>query len=270
MLILVGTIISIGCSLLTYWGFHFFELSPWYLFLLIAFFITYFVLYLNVYWVIVLFSIAPYRKKDFTGKVNMWCLFHVRLVASFCVTLRRIFVKKKGFKKIPKEPSLILFNHISDYDPWILFKVMRGRYAFVGKYALRSIPMVKSMASSIGTLYVDNDNPELNHQMVDHAVEYITSKNTSVAIAPEGTRNTSGLLMPFKHGGFNIATRSKCPIVLTAFTGMDKAIRKSSSASCKVTVEVFDIVQPSEYEGKTAGEVATLCRERYLKYLGEK
>lgn len=269
MLILVGTILAIGASLGTYFGFHFHEMSPWYLFLLIAFFITYFVLYLNVYWLIVLIAILPYRNKEFPGKVNKFCLWNVRLTASFCLTLRGIFVKKKNLNRIPKEPSLILFNHISDYDPWVLYKIMRGTYSFVGKIALRNIPMVRCMASSIGTLFVDDNNRELNYQMVDNAVKYIKEKNTSVVIAPEGTRNKTGVLKPFKHGGFNIATRSECPIVLMGFKGMEKTVEKSNMKSAKVFVEVFDVIQPDEYKGMSAKEVAELCENKYKEYLGQ-
>ncbi len=269
MLILIGIILSIPASILTYWGIGLFNESPWYLFLLIAFVITYFVIYLNIYWFIVLMCILPYKKVDFPGKVNKVNLLWVRLTASFCLTLRMIFIRKKGFKNMPKEASFIIFNHISDYDPWVLYKIMRGRYSFVGKYALRKIPMVRCMASSIGTLYVDDHNPELNRKMVDDAVSYITEKNTSVALAPEGTRNTTGRIMPFKHGGFNIAIRSKCPIVLVGFKDMDKTIRKSNLKPVRIHVELFDIIRPEEYEGMTAGQVAVMCEERYKKYLGE-
>ena len=270
MLILVGLILSIGVSLATYFCSNLANYSPWYLFLLIPFVITYFVLYLNVYWLIVLISIGPYRNKDFPGKVNMWCLFHVRLVASFCVALQGIVVRKRNFKKIPKQASLILFNHISDYDPWVLYKVMGGRYAFVGKYALRNIPMVRSLSSSIGTLYVENNNPELNYKMVDMAVDYISNQNTSVVIAPEGTRNFDGKLREFKHGGFNIALRSKCPIVLTGFTNMEKALKKKKFGLVKIKVEVFDVIEPEQYEGMSAGQIAKMCEEKYLTYLGQK
>jgi len=269
MLIFVGMVLSILASLGTYFGFHFHEMSPWYLFLLVPFLITYFVIYLNIYWLIVLISIFPYRNNEFPGKVNKFCLFNIRLTASFCLTLRGIFVKKKNLDLIPKKPSLILFNHISDYDPWVLYKIMKGTYSFVGKIALRNIPMVRCMASSIGTLFVDNDNRELNYQMVDHAVEYIKNKNTSVVIAPEGTRNKTGQLMPFKHGGFSIAIRSECPIVLIGFKGMEKAVDKSNMKKAKVFVEVFDVIQPEEYKGKTAKEVAELCQKKYQDYLGQ-
>lgn len=269
LLIVVGIIIAIPASILTYWGIGLFDKSPWYLFLILAFVVTYFVLYLNVYWFIALLSFYPYRNKDYVGKVNKWNLFHVRVTASFLVALQNFVIKKKGFNNRPKEASLIIFNHISDYDPWILYKIMGGRYAFVGKYALRKIPMVRAMASSIGTLYVDNHNPEMNHKMVDDAVDYITNKETSVCIAPEGTRNTTGQLMPFKHGGFNIALRSKCPIVLIGFKNMNDAIKKKKRFLFKINVELFDVVQPNEYDGMSAGEVASLCEKRYKKYLGE-
>ncbi len=269
MLIFIGVIVSITASILTYWGLGFFDFSPFFLFLLIPFLITYFVIYLNIYWLIVLISILPYKNKEFVGKVNKWNLLHIRLTASFCLTLRGLIIKHKNFKKMPKQASLILFNHISDYDPWVLYKLMRGRYSMVGKIALRGIPMVRCMASAIGTLFVDNNNPERNRQMVDEAVKYISEKETSVCIAPEGTRNTTGQLMPFKHGGFNIATRSKCPIVLIGFKDMQKALKKNALSFIRIHVELFDVIQPEEYEGMTAGQVAGLCEEKYKKYLGE-
>ena len=127
MLIIVGTILSIIASVLTYWGIGLFNLPWFYLFLLIPFAITFFVIFLNIYWAVVLISILPYRNKEFVGKVNKWNLFHICLTASFCLMLRGLIIKRKGFKKIPKQPSLILFNHISDYDPWVLYKLLHAR-----------------------------------------------------------------------------------------------------------------------------------------------
>lgn len=269
MLILIGSILSVTASLLTYWGLGLFNQSPWYLFLILAFIVTYFVIYLNIYWAIVLISIFRYRNIEFPGKVNKWNLLHIRLTASFCLTLRGLMFKKNGFKNIPKEPCLILFNHISDYDPWVIYKYLGGRYAMVGKIALRGIPMVRAMASSIGTLYVDDSSPEKNREMIDRAVSYITEKDTSVCIAPEGTRNVSGKLMPFKHGGFHIALRSNCPIVLIGFKNMYKALNKKKMSFVRINVDVFDIIKKEEYQGKNAAEVASLCEKRYKEYLGE-
>ena len=146
---------------------------------------------------------------------------------------------------------------------------MGGRYAFVGKKALTGIPMVKAMASSIGTLYVDNGDKDTNNKMIDKAVRYITKQDTSVVIAPEGTRSFDGQLRPFKHGGFHIALQSKCPIYLIGIKNMEKALKKKKYQAAKVDVELFDEIKPEEYEGKSAGELAELCEEKYRVFLGQ-
>lgn len=266
MIILMGTLISIGASLGAYFGFGFAQRELYYLTLLIPFFITAFVLYLNVYWLIFLIGIAKYRNKEFVGKVSFYHLYNVRMLSSFVLTINGVAIRRRGEKKWPKQPGLYLFNHVSDYDPWALYKVMGFRYAFVGKKALRGIPMVRCLASSIGTLYVDNGDEALNRAMVDNAVEYITNKDTSVVIAPEGTRNFTGEIKPFKHGGFHIAIRSKCPIYLVGIDGMEKTIHKSAMKVVKVYIEHFATIEPEEYEGKSAGEIANMCEKKYREH----
>ncbi len=266
MLIIIGLILSIGASIGTYYGFGFFDRSLWYLFLLIPFAVTYFVIYLNIYWWTFVLLIAKYKHIDNPGKVNKFYLYNIRMVSSFVLTINGIKVKKINGKEWPKQPGLYLFNHVSDYDPWAIYKIMGGRYTFVGKKALRNIPMVRCMTSSIGTLYVDNGDRELNNLMVDQAVEYITKKETSVVIAPEGTRNFNGGILPFKHGGFHIAIRSKCPIFLLGIHGMEAALKKHKFKSVKTSVEYFGVIQPEEYANLNAGELAELCERKYREH----
>ena len=266
MIIFMGLLISIGASIGTYFGFGFQNRELYYLTLLIPFIITYFVIYLNIYWAIFLIGIAKYRNKEFVGKVNFYHLYNVRMLSSFVLTINGVSVRKVKGTKWGDKPGLYLFNHVSDYDPWALYKIMGFRYAFVGKKALRNIPMVRCLASSIGTLYVDNGDEKLNKEMVDHAVEYITNKETSVVIAPEGTRNFTGQILPFKHGGFHIALRSKCPIYLVGINGMEKTIGKKSLKRVHVKVEMFDTITYEQYEGKSAGQIANMCEQKYREY----
>lgn len=269
MLILVGLVLSIGASIGTYFGFHFNEMSLWYLFLLIPFVITYFVIYLNIYWLIVLIRIHKYGELEYPDKVDGFNLLNVRLVSSFVLTLKGIYIKKKGFKNRDQRAGLYLFNHITDYDPWAIYKVMNGKYALVGKKALRNIPMVRSLASSIGTLYVDNGDIELNKLMVEKATSYINEKNTSVVVSPEGTRSFDGTLREFKHGCFHIAKQCNCPIFLIGFKGMEKTVNKSKLKPTRVKIELFGKVEPEEYKGMSAGEIANLCEKKYRDYLGQ-
>lgn len=266
MLIVIGLILSIGASIGTYYGFGFFDRSLWYLFLLIPFVITYFIIFLNIYWGIVLLGIRKYRDIEYPGKVNRYHLFNVRMVSSFVLTINGILAKKKEIKKWPKKPGLYIFNHVSDYDPWAIYKVMNGRYAFVGKKALRNIVMVRSLASSIGTLYVENGNKELNQLMNDHAVDYILHKDTSVVIAPEGTRSFTGEIHPFKIGAFLIAKQCKCPIYFLGISGMERAVKKSKARLVKTYIELFEALNPEDYESLSAAELALLCEKKYREH----
>ena len=268
MYLLIGAIISVILTIPSYWWFSFDKISPWYSFILIPICITYFIIYINIYWVYLLIHIHKYKGKQFVGKVSTYNLSHVRSLSSFLVLLQGLFVKRKGFKDITKEPGLILFNHVSDYDAWVLYKLIRGRYALVGKKALLKIPVIGSLSSSIGTLYA-SDEKEENMLMVDQAVNYITEQKTSVVIAPEGTRDFTGEIRPFKHGGFNIALRCKCPITLVAFTNMQEAAKKKRKKFIKINVEVFDKIMHEEYENMSAGELAELCEKKYKKFLGQ-
>ena len=267
MLVAIVSIITIALSVLTYWAVGLFNQSPWYLFLLLAFAVGYSIIILNVYWIVIILLSSRYKGKK-TYKVNRFFLYNARLIMSFVLGVRNIDIKKVNYHS-PKEPSLVLFNHVTDYDPWALYRITKGRYTFVAKASLQNVSVIGPFSNAIGTLYVDRNNRESSYEMVDHAVEYITEKNTSVFIAPEGTRSFTGQINPFKHGGFNIAIRSHCPIMFVGFKGMEKATDKPMSKRCRVTVEVFKTIRYEDYKNMTAGELAEYCEKEYRKYLGQ-
>ena len=268
MLLIVFTILSLGLSVLTYYLIGLFNQSPWFLFLLIAFYFGYMAVLTAVYWFGLVILALPYKGKEMK-KVNMFFFFNIRVLAGFTLFINFVFVKKKNFKELPKEPGLVLFNHVSNYDFMTVEKCMGGKYAFIGKKELKKRPMTGQLTSAIGTLFVDRGNPESSHIMVDNAVEYITQKNTSICIAPEGTRSRNGIIGPFKHGGFHIALRSKCPITLLCLKGMEKASLRKGLKPCKVELVLLEVISPETYENMTAGQLAEYCEQKYKKFLNQ-
>ena len=268
MFFFIVLFLATGLSVLTYYLLGLFSQSLWYLFLLAALIVGYGLLVFGLYWLILILAAHPYKNKE-TKKVNMFFLFNIRLLASLVLFTNMVFVRRKNFKSIPKEPKLILFNHVSNYDFMTLYRTMWGRYAFIGKKELMKSKVTGSLTSACGTLFVDRSNPESGRIMVDNAVDYITNKKTSVCIAPEGTRSHNGLIAPFKHGGFHIALRSKCPITLICLKDMEKASQRKHMRPVKVTLVVLETIRPEEYEGMTAGELAELCENKYKKFLNQ-
>ena len=70
-----------------------------------------------------------------------------------------------------------------------------------------------------------------------------------MGLYPEGTRNHSDTLLPFKEGGYKMAERAKAPIVLVAMTGQDDIFENNKFHLIKkshVQVEFSEPVNPSE------------------------
>lgn len=268
MLLLIFSLLAIGLSFLTYYLAGFFNQTPWFLFLLLAFFVGYLAILTAFYWFGLVLTALRYKGKE-PNKVNMFYFLNIRLLADFTLFINLVFVRKKNFKQLPKEPGLVLFNHVSNYDFMTIQKCMGGKYAFIGKKELKKRPMTGQLTSAIGTLFIDRGNPDSSRVMVDNAVEYITNKNTSVCIAPEGTRSHTGIIAPFKHGGFHIALQSKCPISLLCLKGMEKVSQRKIIKPCSVDLVLIEVIKPEEYEGMTAGQLAEYCEQKYKKFLNQ-
>ena len=85
-------------------------------------------------------------------------------------------------------------------------------------------------------------------------------QNVSVMIFPEGTRSTSGDLLPFKDGAFRLAIESGVPILPLAVHGAASALRPHDWRFGRSTAEVR-VLEPISTEGMTIEDVPAL-RER--------
>ena len=66
-------------------------------------------------------------------------------------------------------------------------------------------------------------------QVIRAQVDRVKRTKSKIVIAPEGTRNDSGTLLPFKAGGFRIAIENQLPIlpcVLSPYTSFQDSKKK--------------------------------------------
>jgi len=83
-------------------------------------------------------------------------------------------------------------------------------------------------------------------------------KGLSIGLYPEGTRNHSDELLPFKKGGYRMAEESDSPIILVAFTGADDIFENNKPIGIKkgnVIVEFSAPIYPHEMDKKERREV---------------
>ena len=47
---------------------------------------------------------------------------------------------------------------------------------------------------------------------------------------------------------------------------MEKTIHKKALKRVRVNIELFGTLNPEEYEGKSAGQLANMCEQKYREY----
>ena len=139
----------------------------------------------------------------------------------------------KGWEQLPeavrdgRQPVIFMSNHESQMDPPILIAALPVPAVFIAKKELQYVPFVGWAAWAAGVIFIDRGNRERSIQSIRNAAQEIrTGKN--VVIFPEGTRTRSGVMLPFKKGGFALALEAGVPIVPLATVGGFRVLASGS------------------------------------------
>lgn len=79
------------------------------------------------------------------------------------------------------------------------------------------VPLLSSWMKNLHCQFLDRDNIKEGLKTILHAIELVKS-GISICIFPEGTRNKTDEMLPFKEGSLKIAEKSGCAIVPMAIT----------------------------------------------------
>ena len=170
----------------------------------------------------------------------------------------------KGLENIPKEPSIIMYNHQSVYDIFAFMAVLPIDWKAVMKKEVLDMPFIGWVSKVAGHYFVARDGSERDTKEVKKIAERIRL-GPSVLIAPEGTRSKDGKLLPFQKGGFFIAMLAGVPIVPMVMMGGAKIYAKTSWVvnSGTMKVRVLPPVYPGDLPRGKAGreELMRIVRE---------
>lgn len=179
------------------------------------------VLILLLYLLISIFSIPLLLIECVMRKINP------KAAAAFALRIVRIafnmamFVsgcKKEiiGLENIPSgQPVLFAANHRSFYDIILAYATIASVHvqtAFISKIEIKKFPVIAQWMYFLNCLFMDRGDMKQNMGVILNAISLIKD-GYSIYIAPEGTRNTTDTLLPFKEGSMKIATKTGAPIV---------------------------------------------------------
>jgi 1-acyl-sn-glycerol-3-phosphate acyltransferase len=137
------------------------------------------------------------------------------------------------------EAFVVMSNHQSLYDIPVMFQALRKRVRMVAKHELFKIPGWGPAMRLAGFVEVDRGDRAQAIRSLDGAKAAL-AKGTHIWIAPEGTRGPGGVeLLPFKKGGFHLATAAGARILPVSIAGTERVLSaRGTRVQTGVTVHV--------------------------------
>lgn len=170
----------------------------------------------------------------------------------------------------PGETYVVMSNHQSLYDVPVLFRAYPGRLRMVAKSELFRVPIWGRAMRVAGFIEVDRQHKARAIQSLARAKDVLDG-GVSVWIAPEGTRSRSGVLGPFKSGGFMLAldTGHKIlPVAVRGTAGILPAKGALVQRGAIVHVHFGDPIDPQSFGRERRSELIATVRSQIAALLG--
>nr|XP_020650546.1 1-acyl-sn-glycerol-3-phosphate acyltransferase beta [Pogona vitticeps] len=169
----------------------------------------------------------------------------------------------KGLEHFEIEgPCVIISNHQSILDMIGLMEILPERCVQIAKRELMYMGSVGLIMYLGGVIFINRKSTSNAKSVMGDVGQAMMSENVKVWIYPEGTRNGSGDLLPFKKGAFHLAIQTQVPVVPVVYSSFTSFYnpKKHLFTSGKIRVEVLP---PVPTEGLTASDVDELTDRCY-------
>jgi 1-acyl-sn-glycerol-3-phosphate acyltransferase len=164
-----------------------------------------------------------------------------------------------GWERMPEaireghQPVIFMSNHESQLDPPILVAALPLPAVYIGKKELQYLPFVGWAGWAAGVIFINRGDRERAIQSIHAAADQIRG-GKNVVIFPEGTRSSTGGMLPFKKGAFALAMDAGVPIVPMATVGGFHVLPSGSRRirPGRFALLVGEPVQPSDFADRDA------------------
>lgn len=210
-------------------------------------------------------------------------IFNPRLKHAFAQNIVRIVFKAwlwmagtkytvYGLDKVPSdEPVLYIANHRSFFDIILSYAYVPTLTSFVSKDSIKKFPCIAQWMYFLNCMFLDRNDIKSGMQMIKDSISLI-KQGISVYISPEGTRNPTDTLLPFKEGSFKIATRTNCKIIPVCYTNTENIFETHLPwvRKAEVTIEFGDPVDITDMSRDDKRILGVKVREIIQKMYDER
>jgi 1-acyl-sn-glycerol-3-phosphate acyltransferase len=160
------------------------------------------------------------------------------------------------------ETFVVMSNHQSYYDIPVMYQTLKRRLRMVAKTELFRVPIWSRAMHESGMIELNRTNRRAALESLKRAGEQIRN-GTNVWIAPEGTRSRTGVLGPFKTGGFHMALEARVRILPITVDGSGDVMSANTllmTPGRTVRVAVHEPVDPAVFGRRRREELIRVVR----------
>lgn len=147
----------------------------------------------------------------------------------FCLWLHWSPIKIVGKEHLPQrgETYVVIANHQSMFDIFVLYGYVQLPFKWVLKEGLRKMPFIGKACESARFIFVDDTKASSIAQTMEQGKKTLESGH-SIFIFPEGSRTPDGQVKKFKKGAFVLANELNVPLLPVTIDGAYDILPKGS------------------------------------------
>ncbi|CDK25812.1 unnamed protein product [Kuraishia capsulata CBS 1993] len=165
-------------------------------------------------------------------------------------------------ERLEKLPGILISNHQSELDIFMLGRVFPKKCVVTAKKQLKYVPFLGWFMSLSGTFFLDRSNREKALSTLHRALEELKSSEGGLFMFPEGTRSyaTDPKLLPFKKGAFHLAVQAQIPIIPIAVSNTSTVYSPKTKTFSGGVINI-KVLEPISTEGLTKEDVPHLVEK---------
>jgi len=199
--------------------------------------------------------------------VNYFAVAWARINSFFTPISVRVIGKEKTDKK---QSYVIVANHQSQYDIFVVYGWMPVSFRWVMKAELRKVPFLGYYCYKAGHVYIDRSDGKAARKSINEAKDRIKD-GTSILFFPEGHRSDDGKLIDFKKGAFKLAIDMGLPVLPVSIIGTMDILPARTLALFpgKAKMVIHDPIQVDGYNDDNISELIEKSRRAIQQGMDE-
>jgi len=176
------------------------------------------------------------------------CLRMVQTAFKLMLKVAGVQLTVIGEENVPTDRAVLYVgNHRSYFDILLTYSRCPRRTGYIAKIEMLRYPLLRDWMKALYCLFLDREDIKAGLKTILKGIEYIKN-GISICIFPEGTRNRTDSMLPFKEGSMKMAEKTGCPIVPMAITNSAEIFENHIPyiRPCRVILEYGTRILPGE------------------------